>query len=213
MRRLMPTAKTTLHPAYDRPRKSLRFGPRLDDPHQNRSTRVRTKNGYRTARRHIMAHTPAASAYSSQIAQNRILHLLDGSRVDRLWIAGLHVNWETGSPDGGTVSKTGHHTHCSAFVAAMAKRAGIYILRPPEHGQLHLANAQAEWLTGQGASRGWYRLVSETTAQEAADGGRFVVASYNSGRESVAGHIAVVRPRQSGSHALSGPGRSGDRAG
>lgn len=153
-----------------------------------------------------MAHAPASSVFSSRIAQGRILHLLDGSGVDRLWIAGLHVNWETGCPDGGAVSKTGHHTHCSAFVAAMAKRVGIYILRPPDHGQLHLADAQAEWLPGKGASRGWFRLDSETNAQEAADDGRFVVASYNSGRESVAGHIAVVRPRQSGSHALSGPG-------
>lgn len=153
-----------------------------------------------------MAHSPAASAYASRIPQEHILHLLDGSGVDRLWIAGLHVNWETGSPDGGAVSRTGHHTHCSAFVATMAKRAGVYILRPPEHGQLHLANAQAEWLASKGASRGWYRLASETIAQEAAGDGRFVVASYDSGRELVPGHIAVVRPSQAGAHALGGPG-------
>jgi len=32
MRRLMPTAKTTLHPAHEPARKCLRCRPRLDDP-------------------------------------------------------------------------------------------------------------------------------------------------------------------------------------
>ena len=138
-------------------------------------------------------------------SRGRILSLLDGSGVDRLWIAGAHVNWETGAFDGGQVSATGSHTHCSAFVAAMAKRAGIYILRPPQHAQLHLADAEADWLADRGPSRGWYRLSDETTAQTAANDGRFVLVSYKSKRESIPGHIAVIRPH-SESHALVGAG-------
>jgi hypothetical protein len=84
---------------------------------------------------------------------------LDGLDVDRRWIAGVHIDWETGIPDGKPEKLPGKHTHCSAFVASAAKKLGIYILRPPEHGQVLLANAQFEWLEGeQGASMDGDRL-------------------------------------------------------
>ena len=60
---------------------------------------------------------------------------LDQMGVETKWQAGIHVNWDTGLPDGIPERRPGRHTHCSAFVAAAAKRLGIYILRPPEHGQ------------------------------------------------------------------------------
>ena len=66
--------------------------------------------------------------------------------VENRWIAGSHVNWETGEYDKPDAT-SGNHTHCSAFVSACCKKMGIYILRPPDHGQKLLANAQYEWLS------------------------------------------------------------------
>ena len=59
--------------------------------------------------------------------------------VESKWIAGEHVYWDTGLPTGVPETSPGKHTHCSAFVAAAAKNLGVYILRPPEHGQKLLA--------------------------------------------------------------------------
>jgi hypothetical protein len=46
------------------------------------------------------------------------------------------------------------HTHCSAYVAAAAFYLDIYILRPPNHQQLHLANAQVSWPGADGVENG-----------------------------------------------------------
>jgi len=96
------------------------------------------------------------SATAAPIDANgvRLERFLDGTRVESLWPAGKHVSWETGIPDGKPEHGDGKHTHCSVFVAAVAQRLGIYILRPPEHGQVLLANAQYEWLSGRGAREG-----------------------------------------------------------
>ena len=87
--------------------------------------------------------TPQAQAVSK---------VLDTMGVESKWIAGEHVYWETGLPTGVPETSPGKHTHCSAFVAAAAKNLGVYILRPPEHGQKLLANAQNEWLAEEGAA-------------------------------------------------------------
>ena len=90
---------------------------------------------------------PASAAADAVSANGRRLEAtLDATGVERLWPAGEHVNWETGVPDGKPERGEGRHTHCSAFVAATAKQLGVYILRPPEHGQVLLANAQYDWL-------------------------------------------------------------------
>src|ERR1700749_2783569 len=91
-------------------------------------------------------------------AGQRLAQKLDSFDVEHHWPAHLPVNWETGDPDGKPEKGTGVHTHCSAFVASAAKQLGVYILRPPEHGQVLLANAQNEWLEGEGAAQGWRRL-------------------------------------------------------
>lgn len=75
-----------------------------------------------------------------------LTQMLDSMQVEDRWLAGRHINWKTGLPDGRPYAKSGAHTHCSAFVAAAAYRLGIYILRPPEHSQVLLANAQVDWL-------------------------------------------------------------------
>jgi len=87
-----------------------------------------------------------------------MMKVLDGMGVESKWIAGEHVYWDTGLPTGVPETSSGKHTHCSAFVAAAAKNLGVYILRPPEHGQKLLANAQNEWLAEEGAARGWVKL-------------------------------------------------------
>ena len=75
----------------------------------------------------------------------------------------------------------------------MADRLGIYILRPPEHSQQLLANAQMRWLARDGAARGWRPISRALEAQEAANGRRFVVASYANPDPQRPGHIAVLR--------------------
>ena len=120
--------------------------------------------------------------------------VLDTMGVESKWIAGEHVYWETGLPTGVPETSPGKHTHCGAFVAAAAKNLGVYILRPPEHGQKLLANAQSEWLAEEGAARGWVRLADANQAQAAANRGLLVVASYHNHHDDRPGHIAIVRP-------------------
>jgi len=124
----------------------------------------------------------------------RVAEVLDSMQVESHWSAGVHVNWRTGDPDGGDGTLHGRHTHCSAFVAAAAEKLGIYILRPPQHPQELLANAQNEWLATDGRAQGWRPLPGPVEAQEAANQGMFVVASYHNRHDDKPGHIAIVRP-------------------
>jgi hypothetical protein len=84
----------------------------------------------------------AAHATPVTPAAQRVIDTIDALDVEHHWPAGIHVNWQTGEPDGLSEHTPGKHTHCSAFAAAAAKRLNIYLLRPPEHGQILLANAQ-----------------------------------------------------------------------
>jgi len=91
-------------------------------------------------------HDPCCGPITAEGA--KLAAALDGLNVESLWLAHEHVNWETGEPDRGAEDEgPGNHSHCSAFAAAAAKKLGVYLLRPPEHGQLLLANAQAKWLS------------------------------------------------------------------
>jgi len=119
---------------------------------------------------------------------------IDSLDVENHWPAGVHVHWESGIPDGKPENTPGKHTHCSAFVAAAAKHVGIYILRPPEHKQILLANAQYDWLAAQGATQGWQPLHDAVDAQRRANQGWFVVAAYKNHHDDKPGHIAIVRP-------------------
>lgn len=123
--------------------------------------------------------------------------LLEGMEVERLWKAGVIVDWRTGFPTGREIKPgdRGNHTHCSQFVAAACERAGVYVLRPPEHSAVLLANAQFEWLTdARGAAAGWSRLADAAAAQEAASAGKLVVAAVRNPDPAKPGHIALVRP-------------------
>lgn len=147
----------------------------------------------------ILAFLLCASAQGPSAAEDaasaaRLAAVLDGMDVERRWPAGVHVDWETGVPDGKPERGAGKHTHCSAFVGSAAKRLGVYILRPPEHGQLLLANAQYDWLAIEGPRRGWTSLPDDGQAQAYANRGYLVVAAYRNHHDDKPGHIAIVRP-------------------
>ncbi len=139
-------------------------------------------------------HIPCCGPISA--AGDRLAATLDSMHVESLWLAHEHINWETGEPDrGGGFESEDNHTHCSAFAAAAAERLGVYLLRPPEHGQQLLANAQAEWLAGDGGRQAGWRKVSDMgKAQRLANEGKLVLVVYQNPDKHVPGHIAIVRP-------------------
>jgi hypothetical protein len=139
-------------------------------------------------------------------AGQRLAKFYDSLDVEAHWIAGTHVDWRTGDPDGSSERLPGRHTHCSAFVASAAQKLGVYILRPPEHGQVLLANAQNEWLAGAGSGAGWRPLRDAAEAQAAANRGMLVVASYHNHYDDKPGHIAIVRPGDKSDEALMSEG-------
>ena len=134
----------------------------------------------------------------------RLAALLDGMHVESLWLANEHVNWETGEPDRGAgYEGPGNHTHCSAFAAAAAKRLGVYLLRPPEHGQLLLSNAQADWIPGpEGRKAGWRPVPNMRQAQHLANEGSLVVVLFKNPDPHKPGHIAIVRPSEKSARTL-----------
>ncbi len=132
----------------------------------------------------------------SRSNRSRLEDLFDTSGVDHLWLSGWHVDWVTGRANKAKPGGTDAHTHCSAFVAAIAMRVNVYILRPPEHDQQLLANAQADWLQGIGHVFGWRALADEGEAQAAANAGRLTVASFKNPHPTQSGHIAFVRPSE-----------------
>jgi len=144
---------------------------------------------------------PAFSAEPSCCGQimeqgRRLLSVLDTMNVESLWLAHEHVNWETGEQDKGSdYAGPGRSTHCSAFAAAVGKRLGVYMLRPPEHGQVLLANAQAEWFRSPaGRQSGWRPVKDANEAQSLANRGNLVVVVFESPDLHRPGHIAIVRP-------------------
>jgi hypothetical protein len=123
----------------------------------------------------------------------RLAQRLDASGVDHLWLPYKHVNWETGATVDDPLAKPAA-THCSAFVASFAKQQGVYILRPPEHSDILLANAQMRWLSSDGPAAGWRPLPDAAAAQASANQGNLVVAVFENVDRHKAGHIAFIRP-------------------
>ena len=137
-------------------------------------------------------------------AGEKLASMLDSLNVESLWLAHEHVNWETGEPDRGANDEgPGNHTHCSAFAASAAKTLGVYLLRPPQHGQQLLANAQASWLEGAGGQEhGWRHVPRMDAAQSLANRGQLVIAVYANPDPHVPGHIAIVRPSEKSARTL-----------
>ena len=141
-----------------------------------------------------MAAASAALASGDRSDGHRLAAVLDAMDVEGHWPAGAHVDWRSGDPDGRQEHFEGRHTHRSVFVAAAAERLGVYILRPPEHSQVLLANAQADWLRAHGPAYGWRPVSTGLQAQHEANLGYLVVASYKNHDAGRPGHIAIVRP-------------------
>jgi hypothetical protein len=146
-------------------------------------------------------------------AGQHLVQFLDDSDVTQRWLAGWHVDWRTGLRDrdgpGGPEAKT----HCSAYVAAMAERLQIYVLRPPQHRQGLLASAQMRWLHDHGAEHGWRALGSDADAQSAANHGELVVAVYENPDPHRPGHIAILHPSDKSRTALDREGPQATQAG
>ena len=156
-------------------------------------------------------HSVRATDVTPQASQ--IAAKIDALDVEGHWPAGLHVHWETGVPDGKPEVSVGKHTHCSAFVAAAAKSFGIYILRPPEHAQILLANAQYDWLANEGEKQGWRPIRTDAEAQTYANRGFLVVATYKNHHDDKPGHIAIVRPSNKSEAAIRNEGPQVTQAG
>lgn len=146
----------------------------------------------------------------------RLAVYLDGLHVETRWLKARTLSsWVTGLTDDCGEHLPADHTHCSAFVAAAAHGINVYILRPPEHSQVGLANAQVDWLNGRGnhsrtsASDAGWRPLGHCDAElldkavAFANAGRLVVAGYKqppltdlTGKEIHApGHVVIVRPQ------------------
>jgi hypothetical protein len=139
-------------------------------------------------------------------AGERLAVFLDGTGVDHLWMRGFQVNWETGASIKAWDDER-PHTHCSAFVASAAMRLGIYVLRPPEHSAILLANAQMGWLRSpEATAMGWQQLLDVTSAQTHANLGELVLAAFENPDPGKSGHIAIVRPSEIDAATLLGRG-------
>ncbi len=138
----------------------------------------------------VLTLTTPLSAIEVKPQGHELARFFNSLDVEHHWLAGKHVNWRTGDRD----SDRHAATHCSAFVASACERLGVYILRPPEHGQVLLANAQFQWLHSEGKNHGWHRVKSPSEAQRLANEGQLVVATYHNGDPKKSGHIAFVRP-------------------
>ena len=139
----------------------------------------------------LMGQTRLTSEITS--AGEELARTLDDMHVEKLWLAKHKVNWETGKSLG-TYTDDKSHTHCSAFVAATAMKLNVYILRPPEHSTEMLANAQLDWLKEEGPKKGWHPVKGPVEAQNLANKGYLVVASFKEADPRKHGHIAIVRP-------------------
>jgi hypothetical protein len=135
-----------------------------------------------------------AAASEITPAGRQLAGVLDSMHVEQLWLAKQQVNWRTGEPTGKVYTNSTDHTHCSAFAAATAKKLGIYLLHPPEHPTVLLANAQQDWLCGTGTNMGWQPVKSAIEAQKLANQGFLVVVTFKSPDPKRHGHIAIVRP-------------------
>jgi len=156
----------------------------------------------------------SASADEITPAGRALDDALDAMHVEQLWPAGQHVNWKTGEPDGRAEHGTGKHTHCSAFAAEFAKRMGVYVLRPPEHSQVLLANAQSDWLASEAArAQGWRALPDAAQAQALANAGQLVLAIYRSHNDRRPGHVAIVRAADKDAATLAAEGPQVTQAG
>jgi hypothetical protein len=128
-------------------------------------------------------------------AGEKLAKFLDATDVEHLWLPHEYVDWKTGEPATKPTRGMVKASHCSAYAAAVADRLGVYLLRPPAHGQGLLANAQYTWLgKDEGTAKGWKPVKTPEEAQADANGGQLVVVVFKAPDPKEPGHIAVVHP-------------------
>ena len=159
-----------------------------------------------------LAFVCAAPAQEISPKGKKFAGALDQMEVEKHWLSGRYVKWESGEPIEKAVTDGKPHTHCSAFVASASKKLGLYVLRPkgkddPDgatgHSETLLANAQYDWLaSAEGRKFGWLPVPSPQEAQRIANRGFLVVASFKEPDPKKAGHIAIVRPSMRGEGAI-----------
>ena len=134
----------------------------------------------------------SAATDSITLNAQKLSKLLDSVHLDKFWLKGYNVDWLTGVSQ----SKAGaSSTHCSAFASSFACKLGIYFLRPPQHSQNLLANAQCNWLASDSAKGlGWVKVNTALEAQNLANKGYLVMVGYKNPSSSSPGHMAIVRP-------------------
>ena len=139
----------------------------------------------------VVANVVEAKDLPITVAGERLAKGLDGLEVESYWLPGRPVHWKTGEvdPQGRQAA-----THCSTFAAAACDRFYIYLLRPPEHSATFLANAQNSWLKREGRRQGWKKVATSLEAQQLANEGVVVLASYANPNAKNPGPIAVIRP-------------------
>ncbi len=140
----------------------------------------------------LLSLLQAAFAGEISAAGQKLNAYFDTLDVEHHWIAGQHVDWHTGDPDGKAASGSGPHSHCSAFAASVCGRLKIPLLHPPEHPQLDLANGQFIWLRDKGEAAGWHAIPDPIEAQASANRGEIVLAVFQA-PEGMHGHIALLR--------------------
>jgi hypothetical protein len=167
------------------------------------------------------AYTPAGGP--------RLAEFLDCLPLATRWIHNHRVVWQTGQQKAPESQGTSEETHCSAFIAAVALMLDRYILRPPNHGEDGLANAQAAWFAGEATFPGptakeshWIALGSSgdaaalKAAVDAANLGQLVVAIFNAQPVGTPGgkphpdsddhgHACIVRPQSAAAVGDDGP--------
>ncbi len=145
----------------------------------------------------------AEPAYDGELtaAGQWLAKAVDQLDVEHLWLKGQdHVAWRSGLPlleeHGKRLTPlAADETHCSAFAAAAADSLRIYLLHPPEHSHVLLANAQFDWLPSpEGRQAGWRAVASPLEAQQLANQGELVIAVFKNPDGTQSGHIAIVRP-------------------
>ncbi len=159
----------------------------------------------------LLAHLALAAPITEQ--GEKLAAYLDSLKVEDYWLSGAIVDWRTGLPTGQPIKDEGKHTHCSQFAAAACERLGIYLLRPPEHRAVLLANAQYDWLTGEGHDKGWSPVPDASTAQALANGGTLVIAIYKNPDSKKTGHIALIRPSNKSEEQIKAEGPQVTQAG
>lgn len=138
----------------------------------------------------------APAVHAEEITQDgqRLAKALDGMDVEHKWLPGHYVKWKTGEATDRPVTDGKTHSHCSAFAAAVCMKLDVYLLRPPDHSETLLANAQCDWLGSDGEKQGWKPVKTLIEAQRLANRGQLLLAVYKEADAKKSGHVALVRP-------------------